>query len=489
MNRSSSILAAITTAALCSTGLSQDQSDKDTLRFESSNTLYGSFLGFAPDGKIKWKHTEADDPIAFSTGKIHRITLNRGRGHKATTHTSSVKLINGDAIPGKILSANGKTVELLTDHLGQISIPADVVQQINPHPHGGKMFYYGPLDAKGWKLIDTGEKKSADKKENEEKKEAKKKDPTKPWRHYASAWYSGSNRYSLLTRQDALPDRCQLSFKMAWRGNPYCTVALHADLNPPEGEDEKNRFRGSRALGRAYLLTFSSSSASLRATTFNEEGELKSENIDNSYVSTHIRNKSEADVEIRLDKKTNTLMLYLNGSFKSKWDLGDDYLGKGNGLAFLATGSSNNRLRISDIVISPWNGRMDSATSRQSEQKDVILLTNGLDRFSGKLVSIKDGKVTFESNYSTTLKIPIEEVVEINLASKGRRDVKDDENRYTHFTIFPHGTLSGTPAPGEDGRTQLTSPLLGQLSLDTNYVDIIDFTQSNNLLDIWDDNF
>ena len=65
--------------------------------------------------------------------------------------------------------------------------------------------------------------------------------------------------------------------------------------------------------------------------------------------------------------------------------LGEKYVGKGTALAFKKLPYGNSELRVSEILISQWNGMRDSAQSMQTSERDVILLTNGVDRFSGHI--------------------------------------------------------------------------------------------------------
>ena len=128
----------------------------------------------------------------------------------------------------------------------------------------------------------------------------------------------------------------------------------------------------------------------------------------------------------------------------------------------------------------------------QTPDRDVILLTNGVDRFSGKLNHILAGKVSFRGSYNNDLSIPVDEVQEIHFASNNLRKLpeeEEEEDKSTYFYSHSYGRISGIPGPGNNSKTKLTSNLLGELSLNTRYVNIIDFSHQNSLLDLWDDNF
>jgi len=135
-----------------------------------------------------------------------------------------------------------------------------------------------------------------------------------------------------------------------------------------------------------------------------------------------------------------------------------------------------------------------------SKKKDVILFNNGLDRFSGSFKKIENNVVFFVGNYNNSLRIPLNEVREIHLATDSLDKLPESTKNKTQFFVYPYGRITGTPSgiPSEQpsdsnfsqsSKIQLKSDLLGNIFLDTNYLNLIDFTQTNSLLELWDDNF
>ncbi|MFK7909000.1 MAG: hypothetical protein AB8F34_00200 [Akkermansiaceae bacterium] len=481
-------------------------SETDLLRFSdkaNNDTLHGKFLSFGKSGNIVFKSTEAIEPTTFSTEKLHRITLAKGRAEQALSPSAVITLINGDVIPGKVISVDSKAVTLDTQHIGQLSIPADAVSIISPSPHGGKLLYYGPMNADGWKTITMPKKKAEadDKKEEEKEKapqekkpEGDKKEESKPtdWKLVAGAWYAGTEKERYLVRENALTDTCKIKFKLGWRGSLYCNVGLHADLNPPENEAEAATSRTNMAatLGKSYVISLSSHSASLYQCSFDEDGKPETNRVGQNHVSMNLSRSDEAEVEIRIDRPNNTLMLYVDGAFKIKWDLGEKYTAPGNALAFKNLRYSNSEMRVSDILITHWNGMRDTAHSMQTEDRDVILLTNGVDRFSGTFKGIKDGNIAFRGTFDNDLSMPIGSVQEIRLASKKLRKLPEDEDSEdVRFYLQPFGRISGSPTADENGKTIIHSDILGKVTLDMKFVNIVDFSDKNSLLEFWDDNF
>lgn len=476
----------------------------DMLRFANDDTLHGQFLAFNAEGNLLWQNQESPDPITFSTKKLHRIVLNNGQAHQSIEYKSAIHLINGDVIPGIITSADDSNVTLKTEHLGTITIDRNNITSLSTTPFGGKLFYYGPLNADGWKTSPALKPKSKPKKKDKtkdkekpadtSKKEAAEKEEKKEtdWKYTSNAWYSGSDKSSYLIREDALPDQCRLSFKLAWRGSLYANVVLHADFAPPEYTgDENARLTASSTPGHAYILSISAHSATLSSLTYDEEtGKPRLNSLNDTRVSLALSNKSETDIELRIDRLNKSILIYSDGSFRGKWALGEHYEGKGNHLAFSRSPHYNNsEIKFSHIAISHWNGMKDSAQSMSTSKRDVILLNNGVDRFSGIFKNIRDGQVSFTGTYNNAMTIPLDEVAEIHLATSQQNPPPETAKEAVYFYVYPYGRITGAPSSSNNEKTKLKTILLDEVELDTSFINIIDFSHKNSLLDLWDDNF
>lgn len=471
--------------------VSNGEQEHDLLRFVNSDTLHGSFHGFADARTIQWKSPEAAKPILFSTEKIHRIVLRGGLAKFNSYPQSTLTLINGDVIHGKVTAANAETISLKSPSMGDLELPRSRVCSMSLKPHGGKLHYYGPLNTTGWKTIAT---KAVQENENPGPVTATQPaaEPYRGWKCISNAWWSGTEKDHCLVMENALPEKCTLSFELAWQGSLYAQIGLFADLSPPDCHSTKNlKSYMATAIGNAYTIYINSHSVSLYSYSFDENGEPEKNRIEDS-VSVNLRNAETAHMEFRINRDRKHLLLYVDGEFKMKWPLGDLADNKGNALAFFMPSYTHTptKIRIRDITIAHWNGLEDSARSAHNNEHDIILLSNGLDRFSGKFVSLDNDTVIFEGQYGNQLRIPREEITEINFASNNLHATRDVQSgSMTHFYSLPHGRLSGTPLSSNETRCTISSEMIGTICLDTDYVNIIDFSQQNNLLDFWDDRF
>ncbi len=490
---------------------------EDLLRFTNGNQIDGRFAGMDPAGTITWTRPDVATPMPFQRDKIRQIVLRHAKPLSPLTDPCHVTLVNGDRIPGKVIAADERSFTLETSAAGTLELPRDAVSVIAPHPFGGRLIYAGPFDAKGWNIVrsdapvfddlfagNLAAGRAVPKREAKDGKEEER--PT--WTHTGASWYSRGGQ-DAITLDAGMPDRSLLRFKLGWRSRPNIAIAFHADLQIPEvkekekdGEDAQPappNFGGmqnlARLFGSGYVLNFQSGYVHLQRTGFDEEGNPQVERVRVGSTTVRLNDTGEAIFEIRCDRREGTIAVHVDGEFAIQWSTAEDgadagtrrdsYQAPGGGLGFQVQGSAS-EVRISEVVVAEWNGMTDSARSMESETRDIVLLTNGTDRFSGKVLGIREGHLEIEASYAP-LKIPLAEVAEVHFAREGRR--KDSEAAASEITVHlqPVGRISGVPLSAADGRIQLDTRLAGKIDLDLAPAVVLEFQSAGGFLDAWDD--
>lgn len=493
---------------------------KDHLRFTNGDQLEGRFGGFNSSGKITWERADFAAPIELQPGKVRQIVLRNARPAITSTDPSHITLVNGDRIPGKIVAADEHEMTLESKSAGVLTLPREVVTSIAPNPFGGRLVYAGPFDDKGWKIIPAdkmpdgagngfgmGLGNGGDGAGKAPKKGDKPGEERPGWTHAGAAWYSRAGG-DALTFDAGMPDRAVLRFKLGWRSRPAISVAFHADLAPPapkepkkEGEDAPERpLAGmtpnfARMFGSAYVFNFNSNYIHLQRTGFDADGNPEVERVRVGNNTSRLPESGEALFEIRCDRKEGSIAVYINGEFVQQWYTSDDgeeakpnepsYKAPGGGIGFQVQ-AGGSQMRVSDIVVAEWNGLTDSARSMESEQQDIVLLTNGTDRFSGRIHGIHGDMVEVEGKYAT-LKIPMQEVAEMQFARSNRRKLDAQESTEVVVHMKPVGRVSGVPISSKDGHLQLESRIAGKIDLDLAPAVVLEFQSAGGFLDEWDD--
>ncbi len=494
---------------------------KDHLRFTNGDQLEGHFGGFNSSGKITWERADFAAPIELQPGKVRQIVLRDARPSIDSADPSHITLVNGDRIPGKIVAADEHEMTLESKSAGVLTLPREVVSSIAPNPFGGRLVYAGPFDDKGWKIIPAeklpdggvnglgmgGLGNGGDGAAGKAPKKGDKPGEDRPgWSHAGAAWYSRASGDAVVF-DAGMPDRAVLRFKLGWRSRPMISVAFHADLAQPapkepkkEGEDAPERPMAgmapnfARMFGTGYVFNFNQGYMNLQRTGFDEDGNPEVERVRVGNLP-RLPESGEALFEIRCDRKEGSIAVYLNGEFVQQWYTAEEgqeaksdepsYKAPGGGIGFQVQ-SGSSQMRVSDIVVAEWNGMTDSARSMENEQQDIVLLTNGTDRFSGRIHGIHEDLVEVEGKYAT-LKIPMQEVAEMHFARSSRRKLEPQENTEVIVHMKPVGRVSGVPVSSKDGHLQLDSRLAGKIDLDLSPAVVLEFQSAGGFLDEWDD--
>ena len=200
-----------------------------------------------------------------------------------------------------------------------------------------------------------------------------------------------------------LPNSLRYDFNVHWTGylNLYVNFLT----------DNFNSYSN----GNAYCLRLNTSYAYLyRYKVKNGAGNGR-------LVGSHVRINlntlgNHARFSIRVDRKKNSIALFVNEKFIEHWDdaQNDPLPNESKGLMF--TTMSSNPVTLSQIGLSEWNGKIpggNNVTEQQGDQ-DFILFANE-DSMSGKLIGIAKGNMTFETPFAK-LPIPLKNITRVNLA-------------------------------------------------------------------------
>jgi hypothetical protein len=531
MTRLSICLSLMLTGAL--PGIAQDPEPRpDLLRFLNGDRLHGTFMGLGVGHSAVWKAEGAKENSEYSADKLRQVVLRTGRPVRAADSLSHVQLVNGDRVPGRIAGYDGEFLVVETSYAGTLKIPRPHVSMLAPSPLGGRVLYHGPFEGDAWKStappgaapaparVRVAEvvpaEGAADQAPDaapsppvEESADEEVEEPAPGWDLAGAAWYwHGKNGGTVLSRPSDMVDRSILRFELAWQNRLSFAVGFHVDFQQPNPEDLKpaeeparNQIRRvnfnpgdvggfPRMFGTGYVLHMQQHNQVLFRTGFDERGQPLVERIQPAASNLPFAESGTAIVELRCNRNTGNISLLINGEFAAQWaegGFGDGYAGKGNGFGFMVA-ADNSPVRISDIILGEWNGMPDSARSLQTDDHDIVLLTNGTDRFSGKVSALVDGKFTLAGRYGE-FRFPVEEVAEIRFARNSLSGDEPTPDDGMGIRLYPLGRISGKPLGGDASSIRLASSLMGEVTVDLDSAVILEFQPTDSFLDDWDPKF
>lgn len=478
----------------------------DLLRFTNGDQLHGNFTGIKDGPAVAWQRDDLAAPVDFKTAGIRHIVLHGGRAIRPLESLSNIILVNGDRIPGTVTAINGDHITVDTAFAGLLRIPRPQVVMVAPNPLGGRVYYHGPFSQDDWKMTSPAFPDGIPLNPPADKE---KKNPPDRWEHSGSAWYwMHKNPGTALIRETGMSERAVLSFNIAWKKRLSIAVAFHADFaRTKKNDDEQDAKRQALAFengdasilpqlfGNSYVLQLTSNYLILFRTSVSDAGEPDLERVQLSNNNLRLGETGRAKVEVRSTRGNGGITLFINDEFITQWNENDfinhddkPIAAKGPGFGFVAQ-STESALRISDIIVSEWNGMPDSARSLQMDEQDVILMANGTDRYSGRVGKLTDdGKLDFEGKHGS-FKLPLNEVAEIRFATKQLASAAESPADNIIVRLKPIGNVSGRPIPGNGPLLGIASPIMGEMNLSMEAAVMLDFNASNHFIDDWDANF
>ncbi|MFT5882296.1 MAG: hypothetical protein ACI9FG_000797 [Crocinitomicaceae bacterium] len=479
----------ISIIALGSSSLCSMAAD-DILNFKNNDTLHGSFQGFSDTNHLRWMSNESTKEIPFDTREIRKIIFNKGLPAKPFTHSSLIKLTNGDNLPCSILSMDSEFVTIQTDYIGKKKIAKKWIQSCQLNPFGQQITYQGPFIKNAWEVIST----TTDKNDDED---SAKNPETKasPWEFGNFSWYNSGQKGALILKGVEHPESFRIQFKSESVSRSNVALIFNADFKKPVIDpDAKDNVSNSATrvtsiFGSCFTLRISSGSTSLGMYNVLENGKssytyLKPISGRSNY--RNLRTSNSSQFELRADFNKLVIAAYRNNQLINQWSLRDiDTIPHGKIIGFNSLSSGSSYLsRISNITIAPWNGVMDSALSLQDEDSDIVLLANGRDRFSGTVTSINQNELQLKGNYAD-MTIPRAEVQSVTFASSLLAEIQDQSRKEIIFQLGKRGAITATPMGTSSDGIIVKHPILSELNLDFTYLTAITYDSTSSLLDQW----
>lgn len=483
-----------------------DEGIEAFLSFKNSDQLHGEYLGFNPK-QLRLQREDMRDPVWFDFSNIRRVVLRKGRSEMPIERNSYAETIHGDCIPGRIVSMDDRVLVMQTDFAGLVEIPRQQLQSLSPTPFGGKTVYQGPFIPDDWRLQVVPTRGAAEEGGSEKPAEPK------GWTHAGASWYwSGDSPEKGLILNRDIPDRVAIRCVLSWKSRLTLALAFHADFaTPAELEPADEPAAGpmqrrlhisdsnlySHVFGNAYVLQINPNHAMLYRSVVDDEGSMRVVRTQTNYNNVRLGDSGTATIEIRASRKSGLILLFINGEFVAQWseigdleDLGEasvEYSGAGAGFGYLIQ-SPNAAVRISDVVVSDWNGMPDGARSMQINDHDVVLSTSGTDRFSGKVNSIRDGRVMLAGRYGD-FDLPLDHVTEMHFSRDSLETKREPGTGAVRFRADPLGVITGVPKHGDARHVMLDHPSCGPLRIDLRSFVMMEMQLGESFLDDWDPEF
>jgi hypothetical protein len=374
-------------------GANASFSGNDTLQFANKDKLHGSLVSIEPAGTgLRWKHPDVEKHIDFALASISQVTLGKKPVSPSQTTAASVILSNDDILIGNIVSMEGDKLILDTKYAGKINIRRSMIKKIIMGIKSKSVLYEGPSEMAEWTVSRGGPGQQA-------------------WSFKDKALISHRD-YPIARNIEDMSDLVDFEFEIAWRNQypAFSFIFFNDNL-----ANQAN----------CYMLQVSGSSVYMYRYDRNS-GSQHLGSIDMQRFSSGQTTK--ARFNILADKTKKTFVLLIDGQMTKQWTDAGSFAGMGKVIMFCP--QSQGPIKVSNIKVSEWDGKVPQITGSSSDaetKEDLIRFANG-DKVSGKIEAIISPNAKFKTSYAG-MDIPLERISEIIMASasleRARRNKED----------------------------------------------------------------
>lgn len=363
------------------------------MRFQNNDQIGGSLKALGDDSLL-WESDILAEPATFHLKDVLNLTLHAENRSPETSHVAILTLRNGDVVHGQLDSISDHSISIRTWFAGPIHFNRLMVSQVQIEG-GTNLYYRGPSGVEGWDIS-----------------------PADSWQYNRQAFIS--SKPGSIARDEILPDECIIHFTVQRKGS-----SLDLKLMLFSQETNQSRPRS------GYELSFQRSSIYLRNG--------RNRNFLGSSHSSDLSNNDKARVEIRTSRKSGKVVVLINDEVvMNEGDPNMDRQEFGSGLHFIS--GNNDAIRISDIEIGPWDGKLDGLPQPQprhlqrglpldqADKKEVdedegrMKLANG-DSLDGDVQSIREGMITLDTELGE-IRLPVERFRSLNLEGLGTESAR-----------------------------------------------------------------
>jgi hypothetical protein len=413
--------------------------DADCLSFRDGDSLYGKLLEIQPGSVIRWQHPDASEPIDFKPDTAAQIDFAPRPNAPSRAHDScKLLLANGDTLAGDVVSCDLDSLILDTWYAGKLKIPRRALQTLVFNPRAPVIFN-GPTSLEGWTQGNAVKTLIGD---------------SGLWSYRNGAFYA--DKAASIARDVKLPDRSEVQFDLAWKGQLNLAVALYTDSLQPILLTDKER---GPDFGAFYSLRF-------ERTAFVTLEPIRKKDprhmLGDQLTIQSLLQKDRAHIDLRMSKAERRVALFIDGALIKDWIDPNGFAGEGTGVRFVY--NLGGAVKVSNFRVSKWSGSLEDASAESPDPShDVVFLDAG-SRVTGAVVSIAGGQISLRTAGGATT-VPLAGVSAIEFARfQGQAPPASAVN--THATFVQGGAVTFELLGWRPDGVAALSPDFGKVTFD-----------------------
>lgn len=415
-------------AALIASGSVQ----ADNLTLSGDARLTGTVRSIDAAGVVELASPLSPEPLLLKAGVVSKVEFTTASADP-TPPSALIELTNGDVLPVTVGSLDDGHLNVVTADAGPLAIPRSAIKSLQLGIHKRNVIYAGPRNLEEW---------------------TRDRDTGKNWT-FANGELT-ANGPAMAAMEFQMPSQFVLKFTLKWEARPNFKITF-ADPLTPKAE----------MVDRYYLQ-------------FNDGGlEVKREASEGQHFRPVIvlprtpdqYPSNQLDVEIRVDRKSSRLLLFLNGQPEAAVIDPTSDAPKGNGVIIVNSAANGPTQRVSNIELSEFDdARARHRAENRGDTKTDSLISRDEDRWGGKLTGIRNGPdgavFLFKSDFQEEpLELAENDVSTIFFAATAGAPAAPPAEESLALRLRGDGLLRVTSCVFSEDNVTAVHPLLGDLKI------------------------
>lgn len=326
----------------------------DDLTLSGDARLTGTVRSISGTGVIELASPLSPEPVLLKPGAVSKVEFSAPDVVRESPG-ALVELINGDRIPADIEGLDDSKLSVVTADAGRLEIPRGSIKSLQLGVRGSRPIYTGPRNLDEWSRDGGG---------------------LKGWTFVNRGLAADGPAHA--SKNFDLPERFVLKFSLHWVSHPSFQVYF-ADT-PGSGSKPEDR----------YYLQFNSAGLEIKRECATGQRFRTVISLPGRTPETYPSN--QLAVEIRVDRKTSRIHLFLNGDPETPVVDPVPTAPKGGGVSLVNSAPPGSSHSIRDIEIAEFdNARARHRAEDRGDAGSDSLITRDEERLSGRLTGIRKG--------------------------------------------------------------------------------------------------
>lgn len=421
----------ILAACCCASGFPARLAADEITLSGGASRLTGSVRSIGDDGVLELSSALSPAPVLLKGAALDKVEFSAAAA-EAEPPSSVIELANGDRLPATAEALDETKLTVLSPEAGRLEIPREALSSMQLGVERRKVVYAGPKSLEEWNGLD-GELKN--------------------WTFDHDSLIAGGPATAV--KKLDLPQQFILRFMLKWQPKATPNFQVYfADPLKPKGEPSDR-----------YYLQFNGAGLEIKREA------AKGKRYNQIVVLNRTPNQfpdRQLRVEMRVNRKTAHLQLFLNGESEGKFADPIPSVPAGSAIVLACITQNGATQEISGIeVLELDDSRGRHRAEDRGDPKNDSLISRDEDRWGGKLLEIRKagaGRVfRFKSDFQNEpLEIPEADVSTVFFASKDGPAPAAMDHPYL-LRLRGDGVLSVSSCRFTTDAVSAVHPLLGRL--------------------------